>query len=70
MCVRVGVLVQRLGLFLVVDAPTLFSVLWQAISAFVDKKTYTKIRYADNSSMSKQDDPSRARAAACRTSEA
>jgi len=36
---------ERLGLFLIVDAPSLFSVLWRAISAFVDPKTHEKIRF-------------------------
>lgn len=36
---------ERLGLFLLVDAPKLFGVLWKAISGFVDPKTYTKIRF-------------------------
>ncbi|GFR48901.1 hypothetical protein Agub_g10849 [Astrephomene gubernaculifera] len=36
---------ERLGLFLVVDAPALFGLLWKAISAFVDPKTYKKIRF-------------------------
>ncbi|GLC70756.1 hypothetical protein PLESTF_001030000 [Pleodorina starrii] len=36
---------ERLGLFLVVDAPSLFGLLWKAISHFVDPKTYKKIRF-------------------------
>lgn len=36
---------ERLGLFCVVDAPSLFGVLWRAIEKFVDPKTYTKIRF-------------------------
>ncbi|GIL52537.1 hypothetical protein Vafri_8378 [Volvox africanus] len=36
---------ERLGLFLVVDAPSLFGMLWRAISHFVDPKTYKKIRF-------------------------
>lgn len=36
---------ERLGLFVIVDAPSLFGVLWKAISQFVDPKTYTKIRF-------------------------
>ncbi|KXZ55527.1 hypothetical protein GPECTOR_2g1076 [Gonium pectorale] len=36
---------ERLGLFLVVDAPSLFGMLWRAISGFVDPKTYKKIRF-------------------------
>ncbi|EFJ46012.1 hypothetical protein VOLCADRAFT_93811 [Volvox carteri f. nagariensis] len=36
---------ERLGLFLVVDAPSLFGMLWKAISHFVDPKTYKKIRF-------------------------
>jgi len=36
---------ERLGLFWVVDAPSIFNVLWRAIQAFVDPKTYKKIRF-------------------------
>lgn len=36
---------ERLGLFLVVDAPKLFSVLWNAIKYWVDPKTFKKIRF-------------------------
>lgn len=36
---------ERLGLFLVVDAPKLFNVLWSAIEAWVDRKTHKKIRF-------------------------
>lgn len=36
---------ERLGLFLVVDAPRLFSVLWNAIKYWVDPKTFKKIRF-------------------------
>lgn len=38
------VMQERLGLFMIVDAPSLFSVLWKAIETFVDRKTYKKIR--------------------------
>ncbi|KAG2501691.1 hypothetical protein HYH03_000193 [Edaphochlamys debaryana] len=36
---------ERLGLFMIVDAPSIFGLLWRAISAFVDPKTYQKIRF-------------------------
>ena len=35
---------ERLGVFMVVDPPGIFTILWKAIQAFVDPKTYTKIR--------------------------
>ena len=35
---------ERLALFVIVDAPSLFGMLWRAISTFVDPKTYNKIR--------------------------
>eukprot|EP00798_Chlamydomonas_sp_ICE-L_P021194 gene21194-28097_t len=36
---------ERLGLFMVIAAPSLFNVLWTAIKPFVDVKTYNKIRF-------------------------
>lgn len=36
---------ERLGLFILLDTPTLFSALWRAIQAFVDPKTHAKIRF-------------------------
>ncbi len=43
-CGASGAAVQRLGMFLILDAPSLFGMLWRAIQSFVDPKTYTKIR--------------------------
>ncbi len=34
---------ERLGLFVIVDAPKLFSVLWKAVRKFVDPKTRRKV---------------------------
>lgn len=34
---------ERLGKFILVDAPTLFDYLWKAIQPWVDPKTRTKI---------------------------
>ncbi|KAG2451320.1 hypothetical protein HYH02_003925 [Chlamydomonas schloesseri] len=36
---------ERLGMFMIVDAPSLFGLLWKAIQSFVDPKTYKKIRF-------------------------
>jgi len=36
---------ERLGQFLIMGAPTLFGALWKAVSPFVDRKTYGKIRF-------------------------
>ncbi|GFH29262.1 CRAL-TRIO domain-containing protein [Haematococcus lacustris] len=36
---------ERLGLFMVVDAPSLFTLLWNAISSWVDPKTHQKIKF-------------------------
>lgn len=32
-------------MFMIVDAPSLFGLLWKAIQSFVDPKTYKKIRF-------------------------
>lgn len=37
-------LAQRLGLFMMVGVPKVFSTFWSAIEKFVDPKTYRKIR--------------------------
>ncbi|GAX74409.1 hypothetical protein CEUSTIGMA_g1857.t1 [Chlamydomonas eustigma] len=36
---------ERLGLFLGVDPPSVFSMLWRAIQSFIDPKTYKKIKF-------------------------
>eukprot|EP00197_Chlamydomonas_leiostraca_P004614 CAMPEP_0202863814 /NCGR_PEP_ID=MMETSP1391-20130828/4301_1 /ASSEMBLY_ACC=CAM_ASM_000867 /TAXON_ID=1034604 /ORGANISM="Chlamydomonas leiostraca, Strain SAG 11-49" /LENGTH=358 /DNA_ID=CAMNT_0049543487 /DNA_START=136 /DNA_END=1212 /DNA_ORIENTATION=+ len=36
---------ERLGYFLVLDAPTVFSMLWRAIEVFIDRKTHKKIAW-------------------------
>ncbi|KAG1671148.1 hypothetical protein FOA52_005402 [Chlamydomonas sp. UWO 241] len=36
---------ERLGAFILLDAPPLFTMLWKAIQSFVDPKTYKKIRF-------------------------
>ncbi len=37
---------ERLGLFMIVDAPSLFGMLWKAIRSFVDPKTHKKVSTA------------------------
>eukprot|EP00955_Chlamydomonas_euryale_P066326 359517-Chlamydomonas_euryale.AAC.15 len=45
---------ERLGQFVLLDAPPLFSMLWKAIQSFVDPKTHKKIRFVPYDANSKK----------------
>jgi len=45
---------ERLGQFVLLDAPPVFSMLWKAIKSLVDPKTYAKIRFVPYDVKSKQ----------------